>query len=140
MLALLCLGGVGIVFVLYDQATRPDRSAPDVVVDNYLRAYLVERNDIQASLYACPETGGLGPLAALREEAIQREREFNVMVRVSWGALTRQQAKAGEELVRADLTIMGVANGQPRSKRIESWEFTVADNDGWRVCAARRLS
>ena len=46
VLALLCLGGVATaVIVLYNRAATPDRSAPDVVVDNYLRAFLVDRND-----------------------------------------------------------------------------------------------
>ncbi|MET7670749.1 hypothetical protein ABZS39_21795, partial [Micromonospora luteifusca] len=34
-----------------DGAAAPDRSAPDVVVDNYLRAFLVDRNDARANLF-----------------------------------------------------------------------------------------
>ena len=48
VLALLCLGGWLTGYVLYDRAAAPDRSAPDVVVDNYLRAFLVDRNDTRA--------------------------------------------------------------------------------------------
>ena len=53
VLALLCVGGVGVVFVLYDQATKPNRSAPDVGGRNYLRALLVERTTPRPSnMYA----------------------------------------------------------------------------------------
>ncbi len=48
-----CVGALilaaGITFyVVYDRATAPDRSAPDVVVDNYLREFLVHRDDAAA--------------------------------------------------------------------------------------------
>ena len=140
VLALLCVGGIGVVFVLYDQATKPDRSAPDVVVDNYLRALLVDRNDTQAKQYVCADESALGPIAGLRGEAERREREFDVVVRVSWGALNRTAVNDREEIVRTELVIAGFADGQQRSRRSENWEFRVVDEDGWRVCGARLLS
>jgi hypothetical protein len=139
VLSLLCIGGLGVGFVLYDQATRIDRSAPDVVVDNYLRALLVERNDAEAALFACSETASLASIAELRQEVERRERDFGVVVRTSWGSLVRTSVSETEELVRTDLTVAGVADGQQRSSRTESWEFRVVDQDGWRVCGARKL-
>src|SRR5690606_42074775 len=40
-LAVVLTAGATVIYVAYDRYTRPDRSAPDVVVDNYLRSYLV---------------------------------------------------------------------------------------------------
>ena len=42
-------------YALYDKATAPDRSAPDVAVDNYLRAALFERDAVVAYLFVCRE-------------------------------------------------------------------------------------
>jgi hypothetical protein len=137
VLALLCAGGAVVGFVLYDRATAPDRSAPDVVVDNYLRAFLVDRNDAKAQELACEAGGDLSAVQGLREELEQRETNFHVLVRVSWGPLTRAKNGDGES-VTTTLTISSSANGQTRSSRREDWQFQVVDRDGWRVCGGSK--
>ncbi|MGC1211481.1 MAG: hypothetical protein WA890_09505 [Micromonospora sp.] len=138
VLALLCVGGAAVGYVLYDRATAPDRSAPDVVVDNYLRAFLVDRDDTKAADFACEGGGDLGAVQSLRDELEQREASFNVVVRVSWGALARAKKENGE-LVTTTLTISSSADGQTRSSRREEWQFDVVDRDGWRVCGGRKI-
>lgn len=138
MLALLLLGGVGIAYVAYDSATAPDRSAPDVVVDNFLRAYLVDRDDAQTNLYVCEGGAGLAQIRGLRDEAERREAEFHVVVRISWGSLDVVETGRGKT-VRTELTVASLANGQVRGSRRETWEFEVVNQDGWRVCGASRL-
>lgn len=132
------VGAMGAGFVWYDQATRPDRSAPDLVVSHYLRAVLVERDDTRADLFVCaaPELDGL---RGLRDEIEQRERAFDVSVRVSWGALTRTRVAADRETVRTEVTIAGVAGAETRSERTETWSFDLVDTDGWRVCGATKV-
>ncbi|MEH0934401.1 hypothetical protein [Micromonospora psammae] len=140
VLALLCVSGAVIGYVLYDRATTPDRSAPDVVVDNYLREFLVNRNDTRADQLTCDNPVGLGAVVALREEIKQREANFNVVVRVTWGPLVREQTSKGEA-VSTTLTIAGSSDGQPRSSRREDWVFEVVDgSDGWQVCAGREAA
>jgi hypothetical protein len=140
VLALLCVGGAVVGFVLYDRVTAPDRSAPDVVVDNYLRAFLVDRDDTKAALYACNGTGVFAAIKSLRDEIEQREASFDVVVRVSWGPLGRAKAEGGES-VTTTLTIASTVDGQPRSSRREDWMFDVADDkDGWRVCGGRKTA
>ncbi|MFD2766681.1 hypothetical protein [Micromonospora eburnea] len=139
LLALLCAGGAVVGFVLYDRATAPDRSAPDVVVDNYLRAFLVSRNDTKASEYACGgQAANLAAIRRLRDEMERREANFNVVVRVSWGPLTTVKNGDGESVVTT-LTISSSADGQTRSSRREDWQFQVVDRDGWRVCGGRKM-
>nr|BFE67311.1 hypothetical protein GCM10020092_006120 [Actinoplanes digitatis] len=61
ILALLCLGGVGVFISFYDEATKIERSKPDAVADQFLRAYLVNRDDKEVSLFTCkaqPRTVG----------------------------------------------------------------------------------
>ena len=138
VLALLCTGGAVAGFVLYDRATAPDRSAPDVVVDNYLRAFLVDRNDTKAEEFACKSDGDLDAVRGLRAEVEQREANFDVVVRVSWGPLTRVENGDGES-VTTTLTISSSADGQTRSSRREDWQFQVVERDGWRVCGANKV-
>ncbi|MEU7934594.1 hypothetical protein [Micromonospora echinofusca] len=135
----LCLGGVAAGFVLYNRAAAPDRSAPDVVVDNYLRAFLVDRNDTRANLFTCEGNGDRTAVSGLRSEIEQREANFGVVVRVSWGPLTRTETSEGES-VATTLTISGSANGQTRSSRQEDWVFEVAEgSEGWRVCSGQKV-
>ncbi|WP_433233719.1 hypothetical protein ACQP2H_29155 [Micromonospora sp. CA-248260] len=137
VLALLCVGAGVTGYVLYERAATPDRSAPDVVVDNYLREFLVNENDTRAELLVCGNAD-LKAVDALRSELRQREQKFNVVVKVGWGPLTRVKTSEGES-VTTTLTIAGSSNGQQRSSRREDWTFDVIDiRDGWRVCGARR--
>jgi hypothetical protein len=138
VVALLCLGGAVTGYVLYDRATAPDRSAPDVVVANYIQAFLNDRNDAKAEQFACREEDGLRAMRTLRQELEQREASFDVVVRVRWGPLTRVKDGEGES-VTTTLTISSSANGQPRSSRREDWRFHVVDEDGWRVCGGSKL-
>ncbi|MFI5488843.1 hypothetical protein ACIBXA_00300 [Micromonospora echinaurantiaca] len=137
VLALLCLGGAITGYVLYDRATTPDRSAPDVVVASYIQAFLNERNDTKAKQFICQGGEDLGAIRSLRRELEQREANFNVVVRVRWGPLTSVKEEDGE-WVTTTLTISSSADGQPRSSRREEWHFHVVNNDGWRVCGSRK--
>ncbi|GLI03524.1 hypothetical protein Pa4123_88020 [Phytohabitans aurantiacus] len=138
LVALLCLGGAGVVFVAYREATEPDRSAPDVAVDNYLRAYLVDRNQVRAEQYVCGQPS-LESVAALRSEIDRREKDFNVSVQLTWGSLSVSEAGDQARLVRTDLTVASFADGQARARRVETWEFRTVDESGWRVCSAAKV-
>lgn len=136
VVALLCLGGSLVAYRLYDDATGPDRSAPDVVVDNYLRAYLVDRDDARADQYVCRDAADLGPLRALRDDIQAREQQYGVRIAVTWGSLqveTVDERRAVTTDVRRT-----IADGSERAQ--DRWQFEVVDQDGWRVCGARRLS
>ncbi|HEX5596243.1 MAG TPA: hypothetical protein VFX61_09545 [Micromonosporaceae bacterium] len=134
VLALLCLGGIGVAYVAYDGATAPDRSAPDVVVDNYLRALLVDRNDAQANLYVCKGSPDLAEVRALRADLDDREERFSIRIHVTWGSLKVEPAASGKR-VTTDIA-RTIADGSEHSR--ETWRFEVVDQDGWRVCGASR--
>ncbi|GAA0480256.1 hypothetical protein Ade02nite_38460 [Paractinoplanes deccanensis] len=135
VLALLCMGGVGVAVLLYDEETKIDRAEPDAVVDNFLRAYLVNRDDERASLYQCKSGGDLQPLADYRADIVAREKQFSVAIRVSWATFVVQSNGANGE-VSTDL----VKTASDKSGRVsESWRFGVVDEDGWRVCSASKV-
>lgn len=137
MLALLLMGGIGIAYVVYDRATALDRSAPDVVVDNFLRAYLVERDESKALLFACSDTSQLREVFAFREDLESRERRFDASFTVTWGGLTPVE-QAGSVDVLVDLRLFTVVNGFEQSD-VQSWRFETRDQEGWRVCGASRV-
>lgn len=135
MMGLLCLGGAGIFFILYDDATEIERTAPDVVVDNFLGAYLVKKDDNEAALYRC-DSGDFAALHDFRTDTEKREAEHAVGISVTWSSLD-VQLTGGSGVVATDLTrTITRQTGRDRS----SWKFTVVDHDGWRVCGATRIS
>ncbi|MEV0721271.1 hypothetical protein AB0I37_00650 [Micromonospora purpureochromogenes] len=137
VLALLCVSGAVIGYVLYDRAATPDRSAPDVVVDNYLREYLVNRNDARASLLVCEGSPtGLPALQSLLDDLKAREVRFATTITVSWGALQVEQ-QGGSAAVEADLIISASVDGISQSDR-QRWRFRTQLGDHWRVCEAAR--
>jgi len=135
VVALLCLGGVGVVVSLYDEATKIDRASPDQVTSSFLRAYLLDRDDQEASLFMCKSGAKLDQLAALRTDMIAREQKFGTKVTASWESL-----KVAGSNVSVDVVIAGSLNGQQISSHSESWTFGLVDDDGWRVCSATKLS
>ncbi|WP_433792494.1 hypothetical protein [Actinoplanes sp. CA-252034] len=134
LLALLCVGGVGAFFVLYDEATEIKRTEPDAVVDSFLAATLVNRDDQEASLYRCKSGGDFQQLMQFRDDTVKREKDFSVGIAVSWSSLDVNVA-GSSGTVSADLkrTISAQA-GRDSS----SWQFAVVDEDGWRVCGATK--
>ena len=140
IVGLLCLGGVGVAISLYDDATKIERTAPDAVVDNFLRAYLVNRDDQEVSLYACKSGAAFDDLSALRIEMIDREKKFSVKVSASWSSLTVSDVDQDRKNVETDLVIAGSSNGNTVSRHTESWSFGVVDDGGWRVCSATKKS
>ncbi|MFG1950635.1 hypothetical protein [Micromonospora sp. NPDC048830] len=134
VVALLLLGGGIAAFVLYDRATTPDRSAPDVVVDNYLRAFLVDRNDIKANQFTCDDDApGLKEIRLLRDDLVARETRFATTILVTWGRLDVQE-QGDSAHVRVDLIISASVEGMSQSDR-QPWRFKASRVDnGWKVC------
>ncbi|MEV4411616.1 hypothetical protein [Catellatospora sp. NPDC049609] len=139
---IVAIGGIGgaITAVLtYHEATKIDRSNPKVVLDAYLRAALVEKDAVGADLYTCDDASQLDIVRQLREELDRRERDFGVTILVDWGAFQQRSSTEGDVL-QTDLVITGTKDGEVTSERVERWDFSVVEDDGWRVCGGSRLS
>lgn len=135
ILALLCLGAIGVAVSLYDDATKIERSEPDAVVDRFLGAYLVNRDDEEAELYLCESGSDLAALSAFRATMTSIERDKSVGIRVSWSSLTVVNAGTGRT-VTTDIT----QTATDGARLGETWSFGLVDQDGWRVCSAVRVS
>ncbi|RKN42726.1 hypothetical protein [Micromonospora endolithica] len=138
VLTSLVLGGIAAGYVIYDRATTPDRSAPDVVVDNYLRAFLVDRNDTRANLYTCNK-GEVTELRVLRDDLVAREQRFGTTISVSWGSL--QDERRGDVAeIRVDLILSAYVDGITQSDR-QPWQFTTQlEDENWRVCGGAQVN
>ena len=135
-MALLCLGGVGIFIAVYDKATEIKRTAPDAVVDNFLGAYLVNRDDNAAALYECKSGGNFAEIESFRSDIVGREKTYSVGITVSWGSLVVALNGNGGT-VTTDLTKATSTGSESITK---TWRFDVIDQDGWRVCGATQIA
>ncbi|MEV7621947.1 hypothetical protein [Actinoplanes sp. NPDC089786] len=136
IVALLCLGGVGVFVSLYDDATKIKRTEPDAVVDSYLRAYLVNRDPGETSLFTCSSGGDFTQIEAFRGQIESTEKQYTVGVRVSWTSL-EVTAVNGQTTVSTDVIRTLTDNSERDTQR---WSFTMVDQDGWRVCKASQLA
>lgn len=135
ILALLCLGGVGVFISFYDEATKIERSKPDAVADQFLRAYLVNRDDKEVSLFTCKAGPELSELNAFRTDIESREDRFTIAIRVDWTSL-KITNEGGSTMVTTDVRRM-IADGSERTT--DTWQLAMVDEDGWRVCGATQL-
>jgi hypothetical protein len=135
IMALLCLGGAGVVITLYDKATAIKRTEPTAVVDNFLGAYFVDRNDDDAVLYLCKSGADITALASFRASLINREKKTGTSVVVGWKNMV---ATVGDKsrTVSVVLTVDGVVDNQPVSGSEHPWTFGLVNDDGWRICSA----
>ena len=134
LMLLLCLGGVGVFVSLYNNATAIKRSAPDAVVDSFLRAYLVDRSDQETSLYTCKSGPNLAELSAYRADIQSRERRFSMGIHVTWEGL-KVATRGANGTVDVDLT-RSIGDSEQITDR---WRISIVDQDGWRVCGANKL-
>ncbi|MFI7523076.1 hypothetical protein [Micromonospora globbae] len=137
VVALLCLGGAVTGYVLYDRATAPDRSAPDVVVVNYLQAEVVSRDHRKAVLFTCGDE--LRELEQFGADIAERERELGVSFSINIENIVVSSHGPAKASVTAAIRRSAVVDGVQQSVA-DTWQFDVQDRDGWRVCGASPLS
>src|SRR6478735_6383383 len=105
------IGAAGWGLLAYNEVTKIDRSEPEVVTDEFLRAVLVRKDDAGRDLYACSDQSRLEPIKALRRDLDRRERDFGVVIDTTWGAYER----SGSSLT-TELTITARKNNAIESK------------------------
>lgn len=135
VIAILCLGGVGVFVALYDGATQIKRTSPDAVVADFLRSYLINRDDKQVTLFICDSGPDLGEISAFRQDVVSKEHQFSVGIRITWTAFT---VDTGGGKGTVTTTIVRTVTDPP-GRDSSAWRFQVIDENGWRVCGATRL-
>ncbi|WIM96246.1 hypothetical protein ACTOB_008422 [Actinoplanes oblitus] len=132
ILAVLCLGGVGVVVSLYDNATKVERTDPSVVLDAFLGAFLVYRDDRQLEEYACKTGGNFSQLGSFRDGIQQAESKHSVEISITWRNVNA--SVSGERAVATAEVVRTVAGGSEET--VDVWEFGMVNDGGWRVCSA----
>jgi len=126
---LVTLGAVaaGTLFYFYDQATAIDRSTPEVVVSQFLRAALVEKDPRRLSLFTCQQWSTEGAMAAAAPPADER-------IAASWGGDLAAEMSGGSATVDVRVQFADEDGALAVvSKRV--WTFELENQDGWRVCS-----
>jgi hypothetical protein len=137
--ALLCLGGVGAGFLLYDRETKPDLGTPAVSTRQYLAAYLVDRDDGRAALLQCSNSAGLADLRSLRDDLDTRQKTYGITFAVAIDSVRELSRSSNEARVGADINISAIVQGKPQ-RALEHWEFITQNEDGWRVCGGHEVT
>ncbi|RGC70935.1 hypothetical protein C5N14_00340 [Micromonospora sp. MW-13] len=133
VVGLLLLGGVATAFVLYQRATTPDRSAPDVVVVNYLQALLVKRDQNRATLFTCGDR--MPAVEAFRDQILAKEEELSVSISVNIENLVVSKSGSSNAIVDAVIRRSAQVDGVQQSLT-DNWRFELSEREGWRVCSA----
>lgn len=132
LILLIVLGGLVVVggaagVILYDQATKIDRSTPAVTIDQFLQAGLVEKDAARVGLFTCDEWSGPDALAQLLPLV-------GPDVTASWGVVSvpLNDGAQAEAIVRVRFS---TPVGQQMARVTEVWRVKLADQSGWRVCS-----
>jgi hypothetical protein len=140
---LLCVGVIPLAFHSYDTATRPDRSAPDVVVQGYLQAFLGRPpDDAGVRQYVCSDPAALAAFRAFRADLQSREKRFNVTFTERWGLRDVVPEGNNAASVTTDISIeqaSGPNSVTSQGEQKETWSFRVVRSPDWRVCGATRV-
>jgi hypothetical protein len=127
VVAFLAVLGGTIGVVAYDKATAIDRSTPDVVTDQFLQAALVDKNATRVGLFVC----STWPVADAMNATKLARPDFHV----NWGITSvSQNGDRAEVDVRVRISV--AVGNDTLLRDVHSWQITLANEDGWRVCGA----
>ncbi|MGC4804127.1 hypothetical protein [Micromonospora sp. DT233] len=134
VLGLLMVGGGITAVVMYQRAAAPDRSAPDVVVVNYLQSLLVARDQNRANLFTCG--GRVVEIESFRDQISAKEDELDVSISINIENIVVVEANSSSATVEAVIRRTAQVDGTQQSLT-DGWRFKLSDQDGWRVCTAQ---
>ena len=137
-IAVLCVGGLGVGYFVYDTATRPNRSDPSLVVRQYLTATFDQRDESRARLFTCGSTGSIAEMQNLLKQVQDLERRFDIKVTVTWEQFASQVHGSRSDVTAYVKVDVPEADGR-LSRGVTRWRFALEEQSGWRVCDAHRI-
>jgi len=129
------VGAAGVALRAYDNATKIDRSHPEAVLVEYVNAELVARDAPRTELYTCSGPTRLDDLRALREQLGREEEAGGFTTQVTLGAA---DIRDGGRTIITDISLSQGGGLEVRT-RVQTWRFSLVDQDGWRVCGAEQI-
>lgn len=133
VIAAVCVSGLFIGYHAYDNATKPDRSAPEKALNNYLQAFLDDRDDAKAAQYACADRSGLAAFKTFRDTVVSRAESTGASVSFDWILAVHRGSDRSD--VTADLQSIAATDGSVATSH-STWDFVVVHGSDWRICSA----
>ncbi len=128
--ALVLISAGWLALNVYDEKTKIDRSTPTVAVTQLVDALFTQRDESAVARFSCRKPQ-LAPLRDLAADLAQREKRFNTRFAVT----VRNLQLKGSSTVEVELGL--AASG---TEDVQPWIFETVDEDGWRVCSARKAA
>ncbi len=125
-------GVMTFTFFAYRSYTEPDRSTPVLVVEQYVNATF-DGDEPRARRFECgrPE---LTDLEAMAADISRSESQFEIDITVRAGEY-KETINGDTATVTTRLEVSSAV-----SSSFRTWEFTLRDQSGWRVCGAKRIA
>jgi hypothetical protein len=127
VITLLTVGGFA-AFFAYDKATELDLSKPTFAVQQFVYAAFVDRDEKKASIFVCNGS-------RVSETVASVLTGLDPSVKIALGRLSEKSRSGGSAVVSAELELSSGGFTD-----VQNWEFDTADQGGWHVCAARKVS
>ena len=139
VLALLCLGGVGVGIALYDEATAIDRDDPEIVVSELPTRELVDRRRRRReALLLCEQDCRARADPGVPRDDIETASSASAStIVVDLG--TRCSVEPAEERSQRDDRDW-TQSSSTRERSVQTWQFTVVDDKAAGACARRNGS
>jgi hypothetical protein len=134
--ALVCVGGALVGYVLYHNATQPNRTTPSVSTLGYINAVFSDRDTLEAARYTCGDPASIIEIQALLDDIKGKEVKASVHIDVRAERI-EQQVDGENATVQSELRV--TVSGDDTQEQIQHWKFTLADRSGWKVCDARKI-
>lgn len=134
---MLCLAGSAVGYILYDRATRIDRSTPSIVVEQYIYTIFEDRNLDGADVFECRNSSSRASMQALLTDIEERETKYNIVIKVSTANYSSSVVGDSAEVSVSLRVDVPEEDGRP-SRSTQRWRFELRDEDGWRVCGAAK--
>ncbi|MEV6926905.1 hypothetical protein AB0M46_20685 [Dactylosporangium sp. NPDC051485] len=135
--AFVCLGGLGVGYVYYDNATTPDRRTPGGTLEEYLDSRLNGGAPERLQLLIC-RSPNLREFDDFVNQLAAKESDSGHKIKVN--ASTYDFRSTSDDKVEIETDLVMTAGPQNASEYVKQhWQFDLVREDGWRVCGAHRL-
>lgn len=133
----LCLGGSITAYVLYDNATTPDRSTPGATLEQFLDARFNGSTPERLKLLVCGSTD-LKEFDDLVTELKVSEEESKIDIQTHASEFRITNISSDRVAIETDIVITAIQQDMTQRDK-QGWRFELAEEGEWRVCAARRI-
>jgi len=129
------VGAAGVALRAYDKATKIDRTRQDIVISEYAHAVLTEHDDVRAALFTCAAPGSLDAFRQLGKAVEAADHESGHLTQV-----TLRSTRVTVDGTAAEVLLeLNQGSGIEVRTTVQTWRFTLVDEDGWRVCGAEQI-